>query len=92
MPYVVRISLALRKAGWTVKIYDNEAREPPHVTIQRRAEGSWRVSLRDGGLLDENSKWKDVPPEIRAAIVAHRGQLVAYWNERTPTTPYNFNS
>ncbi len=67
-----------------MKIRDNEALEPPHVTVLRGPD-AWRIGLRDGSFLD--GAWDDMPAEVRAVVLAHWGDLRRAWDERFPGNP-----
>jgi len=67
MPFVLRLLLALKQAGWKVKIHDSERLEPPHVTIYRKMQ-KWRLSLRDGTFLDKGDKWGQIDEAVKDAI------------------------
>lgn len=88
MPYVVRISEALRKAGWTVKVYDREGPETPHVTIRCKSK-SWRVSLRDRQFLFPGGTKSELPDEIWEAITVDLvwQEIRAYWDIQNPHNP-----
>ena len=60
MPFVLQLLKVLSQAGWKVKIYDFERLEPPHVTILRKFEETWRLSLRDGKFMDAGDKWSQI--------------------------------
>lgn len=78
----------IRKAGWKIKIRDNERNETPHVTILSR-ETTWRVSLRDGSFLHPGGRWKDIPKEVQAIIEdpKHRERLAEEWDAMYPENP-----
>lgn len=79
MPFSLRLSAVLRKAGWQVKIYDAEGPEEPHVSIFRRGE-KWRISLRTGEFLDRG-KWSEIAAEVKEAILREWETLRAAWDE-----------
>lgn len=76
------------KAGrWKVKIRDNETVEEPHVTILRGPD-VWRVSLRDGHVMDGGS-WSDIENEVRRTIQEPGNwvRLREAWDVRFPHNP-----
>ena len=89
MPIYIPLSKGLKNAGWTVKIYDNEGPEEPHVTIRWRTE-AWRVSLRTRKfLVPPGGRWKDIPQEIINALADETNwrKLQAYWDSNNPHNP-----
>jgi len=89
MPHDVRLSKVLEKAGWKVKVFDNEGAEEPHYTIMRKTQ-RWRVSLRTGHfLVPPGGGWNDIPEQVKAAI--HAGneleRMRQYWDARNPHNP-----
>lgn len=88
MPYVLRISKALRKAGWTVKVYDREGPETPHVTIRCKAK-TWRVSLRGREFLFPGGTRGELPDELWETLTADVvwQEMERYWDARNPHNP-----
>jgi len=84
-PYDLELPIRWKNARWKVKIRDNEALEPPHVTVLRGPD-AWRIGLRDGAFLDGGS-WHDLPDEVRAVVLAHWEDLRRAWDERFPGNP-----
>jgi hypothetical protein len=78
MPYKLRLTVVLNKAGWRVSIYDAEGAEEPHVSIFRRKQ-SWRISLRSGELLD-GASWRDIDASVKGLIELHWERLKIEWN------------
>lgn len=67
MPFNLKLSAVLRKAGWKVKIYDGERIETPHLTIICKTN-TWRMSLRTGDFLFPGGNRSDLPDELLQAI------------------------
>jgi hypothetical protein len=88
MPYRVRLSKVLRKAGWTAKVYDAEGPEEPHVTVRAKTK-SWRISLRSGELLDADGQMNEIEDEVLEAISdpTTLEEMKEYWNARNPDNP-----
>ena len=84
MPYDLQLSQALKQAGWKVKIHDAERLEPPHVTIYRKFDDKWRLSLRDGNFMDKGHKWSQIDDGVRQAIEDNWDTLIAEWDAIHP--------
>ena len=85
MPFNLILSRALAKAGWKVKIRDQERLEEPHVTVIR-GTGAWRIGLRNRGFLDAG-KWKEFPHALRRAIEENWEVLSKEWDALYPNNP-----
>jgi hypothetical protein len=85
-PFVLRLSKALKSAGWRVKIYDFERLEPPHVTIYHKGR-TWRLSLRDGRFLDMGDTWSQIAEDVQVAIESQWERLRAEWDALHPENP-----
>ena len=81
MPFVLQLLLALKQAGWKVKIHDSERLEPPHVTIYKKMR-KWRLSLRDGTFLDKGDRWSQIDEAVKDAIQDQKNwkRLQREWN------------
>jgi len=79
--FVFQLLLALKQAGWKVKIHDSERLEPPHVTIYKKMR-KWRLSLRDGTFLDKGDKWSQIDEAVKDAIQNQKNwkRLQREWN------------
>ncbi len=86
MAFELDLPRQLAKAGWKVKIRDKERLEEPHVTIIRGTR-SWRLGLRRGAFLDEDSEWKDLPRKLRTIIEDNWERLCHAWDEMYPHNP-----
>ena len=87
MPYALPLVQALKQAGWKVKIHDSERLEPPHVTIYRKFDDRWRLSLRDGGFLEKGREWSQIDGRVRQAIEDNWDLLIAQWDAIHPDNP-----
>ena len=73
--YDLPLPLVLKNAGWKVKIFDREIREPPHLTIIRRTQ-RWRINLRTRTFMDARPPPAEVPAALLQIIDAvHRTAL-----------------
>ena len=81
MPFVLQLLIALKQAGWKVKIHDSERFEPPHVTIYKKMR-KWRLSLRDGTFLDKGDTWSQIDEAVKDAIQDKNNwkRLQSEWN------------
>ena len=86
VPFDLRLPVALRKAGWKVKIFDREIREPPHITIIRK-KVRWRINLRTGKFMDKQPNPTDVPAEVSQVVRSNWTMLRQRWDERYPYNP-----
>ena len=87
MPYDLELPKRWKKAGWKVKIQENETFEDPHVTIMRGLL-RFRLGLRDGRFLEPpGGSWDAVPDDVKAAILAHWAELRAAWDAKYPLNP-----
>lgn len=88
MAFNLRLTDALRKARWKVKIRDKETREPPHVTIIRGTR-AWRIDLRAGQFMDAQPDPSDVPNEIVGLIKDEETwqRLRDEWDRMYPKNP-----
>jgi hypothetical protein len=59
MPFILTLTRNLAKAGWKVKIHDNERLEEPHITIYKKMK-KWRLGLRDKSFLDKGAAWSQI--------------------------------
>jgi hypothetical protein len=89
MAFNLKLSAALAKMRWKVKIRDKERVEDPHLTIICGTK-TWRVCLRDGRFMDGGS-WKDVPESLREIVLDRWEQLCAAWDQMYPHNPIRGN-
>jgi hypothetical protein len=86
-PYELGLPGRWKKAGWKVKIQENEAFEDPHVTVMRGLL-RLRLGLRDGKFLHPpGGAWSLVPVDVKVVILAHWEELQAAWDARYPLNP-----
>jgi hypothetical protein len=86
MPFSLPLPQQQTKAGWKVKIFDKENREPPHITIIRGTD-KWRVNLRTGEFMDRDPPKRKVPDEVIQAIEDNWELLKEAWNRIHPGNP-----
>jgi len=86
VPFNLPLPVVLSNAGWKVKIFDREIREPPHVTIIRKLD-KWRIDLRTRTFMDARPKPSDVPDEVLQIIGHNWALLCQQWDEMYPTNP-----
>lgn len=88
MAFNLKLTAALRKARWKVKIRNKETREPPHVTIIRGTD-AWRINLRTGEFMDAEPDPDEVPTELVALIQDEETwqQLCDEWDGMYPSNP-----
>lgn len=86
MPYELKLSDRLKKAGWKVKKRDAERLEDPHVTIMRKCD-VWRLSLRTCSFLESGHGWRQIDESVRAEIKAECEALRTAWNASYPENP-----
>ena len=88
MAFNLRLTDALRKARWKVKIRNKETREPPHATIIRGTD-AWRINLRTGKFMDSIPDPSAVPRSLLSLIKAKQTwkQLCDKWDEMYPNNP-----
>lgn len=87
MPYDLRLSQALHRGGWRVKIFDKERLERPHVTIQFKGQRFWRLALRDGNVLDTGDAWGQIDDRVRSAVERAWRVLQQEWDRIHPDNP-----
>ena len=71
---------------WKVKIWDNEIREPPHITIICKTQ-KWRWGLRDQDFMDGKPDPSLVPDELMEVINAEYNVLCTEWDRIHPNNP-----
>jgi hypothetical protein len=87
MPDPIKLSKALRDAGWKVKVYSNERLEPPHVTILCRGK-VWRFNLREKVfMVPPGGKWGDIDPKVKDLVEKEWKTLCNAWNAKHPSNP-----
>ena len=88
MAHQVPLSKRRRQEGWKAKVYDNERKETPHLTVTRGPEDEWRVSLRDKScLVPPGGTWSQIPEDVRLDIEADWEACIAYWDATNPGNP-----
>jgi hypothetical protein len=86
MPYELPLLPKLKSEGWKIKVYDNEIREDPHVTIIRKTQ-HWRWAIRLKTFMDTEPDPKKVPKEILALLTDEYRSICLGWNEVHPADP-----
>ncbi len=81
MPYSLPVPTSL--AGWSVKIYDKEVRESPHVTVIC-GECTWRFNLRTKRSMDPEQAGCKLHKRIEKLISANWALLIKKWDEKYP--------
>lgn len=81
MPHCLKLPSAL--AAWKVRIFDNEVRETPHVTIVKGTQ-KWRINVRTGKFMDSRPSPRDVDERVLAAIKNEMEVLREAWNKMFP--------
>jgi hypothetical protein len=90
VPYNLTLATVDAKAGWKVKIFDNEGAEEPHASVIRKGCVEMRVSLRTWlPMVPPGGKLSDLPPGItkRILVAATQLEMQTYWNSRNPHNP-----
>jgi hypothetical protein len=67
--YDLPLPLVLKNAGWKVKIFDREIREPPHLTIIRRTQ-RWRINLRTRTFMDARRFCRKFSSEVICGMLS----------------------
>ncbi len=87
MPYALLLSKKLKNAGWKVKIFDKESREPPHITVMRGVQ-KWRIDLRTREFMKlPGGKWSQLDAEVSSAIEEHWDEFIRQWDRHYPENP-----
>lgn len=86
MPFNLDLPAPLPNDGWQVKIFDQESRETPHVTITRGTE-KWRIDLRKQKVMDPEPPLREVDDDVLEAVENNWDKLVDEWNDRHPDNP-----
>ena len=71
---------------WKVKIWDNEIRESPHITIICKTQ-RWRWALRERAFMDAIPDPSQVPVEVMEEITRQHNVLVREWDRIHPSNP-----
>jgi hypothetical protein len=77
----------LKQAGWKVKVYQNEVREPPHVTILSPDGTKWRWDLRQRAFMDHSPPPHGVHRDLVRFLRANWAELVSWWDSKHPDNP-----
>lgn len=88
MPIELGLPSQLKKAGWKVKIRENETREHPHISILRRTQ-TWRLNLRTGEFMDRRPDPSRVPNKLLGFIRGNQTWqwLCEQWDLKYPNNP-----
>ena len=87
VPYALLLPKKLRNAGWKVKIFDKESREPPHITVMR-GPNKWRIDLRSGEFMKlPGGTWSELDEGVQKAIDAHWHEFIRQWDALYPENP-----
>lgn len=84
MPY--RLPMPANLVGWSIKIYDKERLETPHITVIS-GDCAWRINLRNGDFMDAEQPGCKLHKRVRALIDENWEVLAAEWDKRYPTNP-----
>jgi hypothetical protein len=84
--YDLPLPLVLKNAGWKVKIFDREIREPPHLTIIRKTT-RWRLNLRTRTFMDARPPPSEVPAALLQIIEGQWTVLCQQWDAMYPQNP-----
>ena len=86
MPLELKLTAALKRARWKVKIQEKETREHPHVSILRGTD-KWRINLRTRQFMDVLPKPVEVPAELLALIEQNWERICRMWDAKYPANP-----
>lgn len=86
MPLELKLTAALKRARWKVKIQEKETREHPHVSILRGTD-KWRINLRTRQFMDALPKPLAVPEELLAVIERNWEMICRMWDSKYPANP-----
>ena len=86
MPLELKLTAALKRARWKVKIQEKETREHPHVSILRGTD-KWRINLRTRQFMDALPKPSAVPAELVALIERNWEIICRMWDAKYPDNP-----
>ncbi len=84
--YELPLPPRLASQRWKVKIWDNEIRESPHLTIICKTS-KWRWGLRERAFLDTEPDPSLVPQEVMDVINAQYTSLCNEWDGVHPGNP-----
>lgn len=90
MPFSLSLPKVEAKAGWKVKIFDNEGAEEPHISVICKGDVKMRISLRTWQpIIPPGGKLSGLPSRIVDAILdpANQAEMTAYWDDRFPHNP-----
>ena len=83
MPLELKLTAALKRARWKVKIQEKETREHPHVSILRGTD-KWRINLRTRQFMDALPRPAAVPAELLALIERNWEMICHMWDAKYP--------
>ena len=86
MPLELKLTAALKRARWKVKIQEKETREHPHVSILRGTD-KWRINLRTRQFMDAQPKSSAVPAELVVLIEQNWEMICRMWDAKYPANP-----
>jgi hypothetical protein len=83
MPY--RLPMPANLRGWSIKIYDKERLEPPHVTVIH-GNCIWRICLRSRSLMDVEQPGCKMHKQVMSLLADEQNwkRLKQEWNSRYP--------
>ena len=80
------LSRKLASRRWKVKIWDDEIREHPHLTILWKTN-RWRWGIRQKDFLEQDPDPSEIPEEVMKAIEVNYPLLCKEWNRIHPKNP-----
>ncbi len=81
MPYSLLVPANL--SNWSIKIYDKERLEPPHITVNN-GECTWRINLRTKEFMDPAQPGCKLHKQVKKLILDNWTWLVEEWDKRYP--------
>jgi hypothetical protein len=79
VPFALPLPKQRATQGWSVKIFDKENREDPHVTILHRGR-KWRLNLRTRAFMDAQPPPKDIPDDVMSTIFDDFDEICVQWD------------
>ena len=84
--YELPLPAKLESERWKVKIWDNEIRESPHITIVRKTQ-KWRWGLRERAFMDKEPDPSLVAQEVMDEVNGQYLLLCNEWDRIHPDNP-----